>query len=84
MAKDTVLLIDPGLEIEHRDLVIVYKKGQKTPTVKQALFDEGQMYLKPVSQGYNIALFTPEHTILGVIVEYKKHLKKLYSPNESD
>jgi SOS-response transcriptional repressor LexA len=70
------------LQVEHRDFIIVYKNGQKIPTLKQALFDEGQIYLKPVTQGYNIAVFTSEHKILGVIVEYKKHLKKTY-PNES-
>jgi SOS-response transcriptional repressor LexA len=84
LVKNTLLLVDPEFEIEHRDFVIVHKKGQKTPTLKQALFDEGQMYLKPVAQGYNIALFTSEHKVLGVVVEYKKHLKKLYPPHESD
>lgn len=82
LAKDTALLVEPALEVEHRDFIIVYKNGQKIPTLKQALFDEGQMYLKPVTQGYNIAVFTPEHKILGVIVEYKKHLKKTYPHNE--
>lgn len=76
LAKDTALLVDPTLQVEHRDFVIVYKIGQIIPTLKQVLFDEGQMYLKPVTQKYNIAIFTPEHRILGVIVEYKKHLRK--------
>ena len=84
LAKDTALLIDPSLKAEHRDFIIVHKDGQKIPTLKQALFDEGQMYLKPVTQRYNIAAFTPEHKILGVIVEYKKHLKKIYPHNESE
>lgn len=75
LTKDTILLIDPALQVDHRDFVIVYKNGQKIPTLKQALFDEEQIYLKPVTHGYNIAIFTPEHRILGVIVEYKKHLK---------
>lgn len=82
LAKNTALLVEPALEVEHRDFIIVHKSGQKIPTLKQALFDEGQMYLKPVTQGYNIAVFTPEHKILGVIVEYKKHLKKTYPHNE--
>jgi SOS-response transcriptional repressor LexA len=79
LTKDTALLIEPTLKIEHRDFVIVYKVGQKVPTLKQILLDEEQMYLKPVTQGYNIAGFTPEHKILGIIVEYKKHLKKIIS-----
>ena len=38
-------------------------------------FDEEHMYLKPVTQRYNISIFTAEHCLLGVVVEYKKHLK---------
>lgn len=76
LAKDTALFVDPILTIEHRDFIIVHKNGQKLPTLKQALFDEGQMYLKPVTQGYNVTRFALEHKILGVVVEYKKHLKK--------
>jgi SOS-response transcriptional repressor LexA len=79
LAKDTALLVDPVLNVEHRDFVIVYKAGQKIPTLKQALFDEGQIYLKPVIQGYNMLTFTDEHKILGVVVEYRKNLKKLFS-----
>lgn len=77
LAKDTALLVDPALPAESRDFIIVHKLGQKTPTLKQALFDEGQLYLKPVIQGYNIGVFTNEHKILGVVVEYKKYLKKV-------
>ncbi|WP_296619963.1 helix-turn-helix domain-containing protein [Marivirga sp.] len=76
LSKDTVLLVDPKLQVEHRDFIIAHRSGQKTPTLKQVLFDEGQMYLKPVTQKYNIAIFTSEHKILGVIVEYKKQLRK--------
>ena len=76
LVKNTALLIDPELEIEHRDFIIVYKSGQKLPALKQALLDEGKIYLKSVIQGYNLAILTPEHKLLGVVVEYKKHLRK--------
>jgi len=82
LVKGTALLVEPTLKVEHRDFIIVHKVGQKIPTLKQALFDEELIYLKPITQGYNITIFTPEHKILGVIVEYKKHLKKAYSYNE--
>ena len=77
LAKDTALLVDPALEAEHRDFVIIYKQGQKIPTLKQVLIDEEKMYLKPSIQGYTITLFSLEHRILGIVVEYKKHLRKL-------
>ena len=76
LAQGTVLLVDPALVAEHRDFVIIYKEGQVAPTLKQVLYDEDQVYLKPFIQGYNIAKFTDEHNILGVVVEYKKRLKK--------
>lgn len=81
LARDTALLIDPTIEVDHRDFIIVHKNGQKIPTIKQALYDEGQMYLKPITQGYNITIFTPEHKVLGVVVEYRKHLKKYFCDN---
>ena len=76
LAKGTALLIDPTLKADHRDFIIVHKEGQPIPTLKQAVFDEGQMYLKPVTKGYSVVKFTPEHKILGVVIEYKRHLKK--------
>jgi SOS-response transcriptional repressor LexA len=75
-AQGTALLIDPTLSPEHRDFVITHKAGQSNPTLKQILYDEGEMYLKPVILGYNIAQFSPDHRIIGIVVEYKKHLKK--------
>ena len=77
LAKGTALLIDPSLKTEHRDFVLVYKKGQQSPTLKQALYDEGQLYLKSMLYGNNIVAFTSEHQLLGIVVEYKKHLKKV-------
>ncbi len=79
LAKGTALLVDPLVNPEHRDFVIVYKAGQHAPLLKQMLFDEADRYLKPVIQGYNIVQLTDEHKILGVVVEYKKHLKKVLS-----
>lgn len=76
LAKETILLIDPKTEPKHRDYVITHKKGQKVPTLKQLLHDDGKKYLKPIIQGYNIATLTSDHKILGVAMEYRKQLKK--------
>lgn len=77
LSKGTALLIDPLCRAEHRDLTIVYKNGQALPTVKQLLFDDEQIYLKPLTYGYNISPIKPDQKILGVVVEYKKHLKNI-------
>ncbi len=73
----TALLVDPSVKAEHRDFIISYKEAQSIPSLKQVLYDEGQLYLKPVVTGYNISIFTPEHRILGVVVEYRKNLKRI-------
>lgn len=75
LLKDTALLVDPYLQAAHRDFIIVHKQDQMLPTLKQVLFDEGVLYLKPAVQGYSIIPFTKEHRILGVVAEYKKYLK---------
>jgi SOS-response transcriptional repressor LexA len=75
LIKGTALIVDPTLKPEHRDYIIVHKAGQKTPTVKQILYDEDKIYLKSVIQGYNIIPSSPEHTILGVVVEFRKNLR---------
>lgn len=75
LSKGTILIIDPAIKPIHRDFIIVYKSQQQIPTLKQALFDEDQLYLKSVVASYQIAPHTQEHQILGVVVEYKKHLR---------
>ena len=75
LTKRTALLIDPTLTAEHRDFIIVHKQGQSVPVLRQALFDEGQMYLKPLVKEYNVTILTAEHKLLGVVVEYKKNLR---------
>jgi len=77
LSKGTLLLIDPLLRPDHRDFAIVYKEGQPVPTLKQVLHDEGEIFLKSMLYGSNIVPFTSTHKVLGVVVEYKKNLKKI-------
>lgn len=79
ITKGTTLLIDPNTNVEHRDFILVYRQGQSLPSLKQAIIDENIMYLKSVVLGHSIIPITPEHKILGVVVEYKKQLKKINS-----
>jgi transcriptional regulator with XRE-family HTH domain len=75
LAKGTLLFIDPSLKAEHRDYAIMHKNGQKVPTFKQILYEDGQIYLKSIIPGYNITVMTPEYKFLGLVIEFKKHLK---------
>ncbi|EKD72821.1 MAG: Peptidase, family S24 [uncultured bacterium] len=75
LSQGTALIIDPSIKPEHRDFAIAYKTGQPIPSLKQLLYDEGQAYLKPVVHGYNITSLSADHSLLGVVVEYKKQLK---------
>jgi SOS-response transcriptional repressor LexA len=75
LSKGTTLLVDPQLKPESRDYAIVYKEGQPIPTLKQILYDEGEIFLKPMLYGCNIVALSSTHKILGVVVEYKKYLK---------
>ena len=76
IAKHTLLLVDPAIKPEHRDLVIVYKTDQASPSLKQIVNDDGIFYLKSVTTGHSSILLTNEYRILGVVTEYKKYLKK--------
>jgi SOS-response transcriptional repressor LexA len=81
VTKGTILIVDPELQAEHRDFVIVHKAGQEIPSLKTLLINEGERYLKPVTSGYSIVALTLEYRILGVVVEYKKNLKKKHQWN---
>ena len=76
--KDTILLVDPLCQAEHKDLVIVFKQGHVIPSLKQLLLDDETRYLKPLTSGYTTSAMTPEYKILGTVVEYKKRLKNSY------
>jgi SOS-response transcriptional repressor LexA len=75
LTRGTALIVDPAMKAEHRDYVVIYVVGHSQPSLKQILYDEGEIYLKPVVQGYNISALSSKHKILGVVAEYRKHLK---------
>lgn len=73
--EGSVLIIDPAVQPEHKDFAIIFKKGQTIPALKQILNDEGQLYLKPLVNGYQITPYTAQHNFLGIVMEFKKNLK---------
>lgn len=76
LSKETILFFDPSHNASHSDYVVVYKQDQQIPTVRQILHDEENIYLKPLTEGYPILKLTPQHKILGVMMEYRKQIIK--------
>lgn len=76
LAPGTLLIVEPKISYKHRDFVVVCKKGDEQATLKQLLIDEGVQYLKPLVVDYPMVIKGNKHKLLGVVVEYKKELRK--------
>jgi len=76
LSKGTILLIDPSLEPKHHDYAIVHRKEQKKATLKQIVIEDSKYFLKSVITSTSIVELMPEDKILGVLVEYKKYVRK--------
>lgn len=74
--KGSIVIIDPESAIEHRDFALVHKEGSSTPALRQVLHDDGNIYLKPIVSDYHIAILTPQHRFVGVVIETRKKLKR--------
>jgi transcriptional regulator with XRE-family HTH domain len=74
--KESIIIIDPESAIEHKDFALVHKEGTNVPALRQVLHDDGNIYLKPIVRDYNIAILTPQHRFIGVVVETRKKLKR--------
>ncbi len=70
--KGSVMIIDPSEPPQHRQYVLVHKKGASTPALRQIIHDDDQRYLKPVMTGFEISLLTPQHRIIGTVVEVRQ------------
>ena len=73
----TILVVNPDIQPTNLDLVVVWKEGQPSACLKQWIDDQGEFYLKNLMPGFPCIGFTKEHTVLGVITEYRKRLKPL-------
>jgi len=76
ITKGSVLIINIEITPEHKDYVIVYKKGQIIPTLKQVLIDDEKIYLKPMNPYFQPTLFDQSHQFLGVLMQIRKDIKK--------
>lgn len=72
----SLLVIDPSLNPDDRDFIIVYKKGRRSPELRQILIHKNKRYLKNVNSSSEIIDFSEKNKSLGVIVEIKMNYKK--------
>ncbi len=75
----TLLLIDPTIEIENLDHILVIPSGKKIPLFRQVLIDGEEKYIRTLNPAFNefIKLTSDSHTILGVMVESRRNFKYL-------
>lgn len=74
--EGTVLIVDPNLQPQDRDFVIVHINGQKLPSFKQVLIDGDNVYLKPLNPDFKTVLLDKQHKFLGVMVQARMNFKK--------
>ena len=72
----SLLVIDPSLNPHNRDFIIVYKKGRRSPELRQVLIYKNKRYLKNVNSESEIIDFSEKYQSLGVIIEIKMNYKK--------
>lgn len=75
-AEGTLLIIDPEVQPEDKDFVVVMLKGQKHPTFKQLLIDGDDSYLKPLNPDFNTVQMDKESKLVGVMVQARMDFKK--------
>lgn len=73
--QGSLLIINPDLKPEDKDYVIVYKKGQKQPTLRRFLIDEEKKYLKPLNLDFKTLPVDYSYCFLGVLVQIRNDIK---------
>ena len=77
----TLLIMDPNLETENLDHVLVVQNGKRTPIFRQILIDGEDKYLRTLNPAFNefVKVTNDSHTIIGVMVQSQRNFKNLSS-----
>ena len=67
--KHTLCIIAPHDTPHDQDFVIAHVLGTQDVTFKQYLTDGNQRYLKPINQHFQLTPITPQHRILGIMIQ---------------
>lgn len=62
-----IICVDPEVQPQHRDYVVVRIESNKEATFKQLVDEGGQRYLKPLNPRYPIMPITEDATFCGVV-----------------
>lgn len=75
----SLLIIDPSLEIENLDHILVIPSGKKLPIFRQVLIDGEEKYIRALNPAFNefIKLTPDSHTIIGVMIESRRNFKDM-------
>ncbi len=73
-AENSLIIIDPSAMPAHRQYALVCREGQSSPTIRQFLLDDGQMYFRSVVDGSHSIISASQYQVLGVVVEYRNRL----------
>lgn len=77
----TLLVIDPQLEVENLDHVLVLSAGKKIPIFRQILIDGEDKYLRTLNPTFNefVKITQNSHSIIGVMVQSQRNFKNAAS-----
>ncbi len=74
--KGALILVDPSLEPQDNDYVIVGNLAEKEVSFKQLISDGSKRYLKPLNPRYPLSDVTESSKIFGVVHSMRKHFYK--------
>jgi len=73
----TLLIIDPNLQVENLDYILAVPHGKKIPIFRQILIDGEDKYLRTLNPTFNefIKITENSHTIIGIMVQSRRNFK---------
>ena len=74
--EETALIIDPDIQPEDRDYIIIHFKLQKQAIFRQILFDGDDRYLKPLNPDFKLMPLEKNYKFLGVVLQSRGDFRK--------
>ena len=74
--EGTILVIEPALEANNRDYVVVAVKGQTNAVFKQLLIDGDDKYLKSINNEYRTIQLDKSNTLIGTLVQARSDYRR--------